>query len=331
MEKIHKAADMGGAARFDLDFEQGQALLLPHAQNLRSVSRMLVLEAYARAHRGDTEGVAETLQTMLITPRALDKEPIFVSQLVQNAMNSIALDMLEKMLNSLEFSDEDLQQLQQTVQQTDLESGMRGAMLGERVLGLQAIQNPGQLNVQVPVRLPNRNEELAVYLKFMRKLVDASRKPFPDALDGVAQVSQEFKEELQGASFGGVRYPLIAQLLPAMDAVFEATARGTAATQATETLIAVARFRKQHARLPDSLDELVPDFLSEVPMDPFDGKPLRYLITDDGTAVIYSIGRNRVDDNGELGNERLDEAFRLEPKGPVPAEPKPAVPAEPTE
>ncbi|MBP86222.1 MAG: hypothetical protein CMJ64_05830 [Planctomycetaceae bacterium] len=257
---------------------------------------------------------------MLIAPRALNKEPIFVSQLVQNAMNSIALSTLEKMLNSFEFSDEDLQQLQQTVRQTDLQTGFRDAMLGERVTGMQVIRNPGQLGSEVPVRLPNTNEDLAFYLKYMGKWTAASREPFPKALDRVELISQEFEEELAGSGFARVRYQLTALLLPAMDSIFEATARGVAATQATETFIAVERFRKQQGRFPDSLDALVPEFLSEVPMDPFDGKPLRYVITDDA-ALIYSIGRNRIDDNGTLGDERLDEVFRLELKKTTGAEP----------
>ena len=326
MEKIHKATASGGGARFDLDFEQGANLLLPHTQQMRSVSRILVLEAFARAHRGDTAGVAETLEAMLIAPRALDKEPILVSQLVQNAMNNIAVRTLEKMLNSVEFSDAELQRLQQTVGQGDLHEGFRGAMLGERVIGIQTIRNPGQLGPQSRIQLPNRNEDLAFYLKYMAKWVAASREPFPQALDQSEAISQEFNEEIHGAGLGQVRYQLTAQLLPAMDAMFFTTARGVGATHATETFIAVARFRKRHGRLPDTLDELVPEFLAEVPIDPFDGKPLRYLITDDDAALIYSIGRNRVDDNGVLGDQRLDEVLRLEPMPAAPAEPAPAEP-----
>ncbi len=40
--------------------------------------------------------------------------------------------------------------------------------------------------------------------------------------------------------------------------------------------LAIAAFSRQHGRPPESLDELVPEFLEAVPIDPFDGAPLKY-------------------------------------------------------
>jgi hypothetical protein len=46
--------------------------------------------------------------------------------------------------------------------------------------------------------------------------------------------------------------------------------------------------------------DLVPRYLSEVPNDPFDGKPLRLKHTEDGL-VIYSVGLDGDDNGGNLG------------------------------
>ena len=43
-----------------------------------------------------------------------------------------------------------------------------------------------------------------------------------------------------------------------------------------ETVLACRRYRARHGRYPDRLEELVPEFLDAVPLDPFDGNPLRY-------------------------------------------------------
>jgi hypothetical protein len=45
--------------------------------------------------------------------------------------------------------------------------------------------------------------------------------------------------------------------------------------------------------LPTSLADLVPEFLPAVPLDPWNGKPLRH----EG-AKVWSVGRNGVDDGG---------------------------------
>jgi hypothetical protein len=73
--------------------------------------------------------------------------------------------------------------------------------------------------------------------------------------------------------------------------------------------LAIRLFRERHERLPDTLDELAPDFLTAVPIDPFSGKPFVYRRDGDEYA-LYSVGVDAVDDDGKLPSQRweLDEA-----------------------
>ena len=41
------------------------------------------------------------------------------------------------------------------------------------------------------------------------------------------------------------------------------------------------------------------DLLAEIPVDPYDGKPLRYRLLDDG-AVVYSVALDLIDQQGKL-------------------------------
>ena len=45
--------------------------------------------------------------------------------------------------------------------------------------------------------------------------------------------------------------------------------------------------------------------MPEVPIDPFDGKPLR-LTTKDGAIVVYSVGKDQVDDGGAGSPESFE-------------------------
>jgi hypothetical protein len=68
--------------------------------------------------------------------------------------------------------------------------------------------------------------------------------------------------------------------------------------------LTVERYRLADGKLPESLNDLVPKFLESVPIDPFDGKPLKYKKLDPGF-VIYSIGEDQQDDGGkERGPKR---------------------------
>ncbi|HZZ71743.1 MAG TPA: type II secretion system protein GspG [Pirellulales bacterium] len=61
--------------------------------------------------------------------------------------------------------------------------------------------------------------------------------------------------------------------------------------------VALAAYRLDHAAYPQTLAELIPQYLPQLPKDPFGGKDFQYASQADGYRV-YSIGRNEVDDGG---------------------------------
>jgi len=64
---------------------------------------------------------------------------------------------------------------------------------------------------------------------------------------------------------------------------------------AARLVVALHLHRREHGAFPDRLDALVPDELEAVPLDPFDGRPFRY---DAKRRIVYSVGKNLVDDGG---------------------------------
>lgn len=64
--------------------------------------------------------------------------------------------------------------------------------------------------------------------------------------------------------------------------------------------IALVIYKQDHGADPDDLEKLVDDeLLSELPADPFSGKPFKYR-AEDGEFVLYSVGENLVDDGGKF-------------------------------
>jgi hypothetical protein len=58
-------------------------------------------------------------------------------------------------------------------------------------------------------------------------------------------------------------------------------------------------FQSAKGRYPATLDQLAPEFLKEVPTDPFTGKPFKYELRNDGAAfIVYSLGDNLKNDGG---------------------------------
>lgn len=63
--------------------------------------------------------------------------------------------------------------------------------------------------------------------------------------------------------------------------------------------LAIKRYSLERGRLPGNLAELVPEYLSSVPVDYMDGKPMRYRVQADGSYVLYSVGSDTVDQGGD--------------------------------
>ena len=55
---------------------------------------------------------------------------------------------------------------------------------------------------------------------------------------------------------------------------------------ATQVRLAVAAYVAEQGDLPSTIEALVPDYLDAIPVDPFDGKAIRY---DRDRAWVYSI------------------------------------------
>jgi len=63
----------------------------------------------------------------------------------------------------------------------------------------------------------------------------------------------------------------------------------------TQTLFRIKSYWQDNHVLPPSLEELGPEYLKEVPLDPFDGQPIRY---SPEKAIIYSVGDDLIDNGG---------------------------------
>lgn len=85
---------------------------------------------------------------------------------------------------------------------------------------------------------------------------------------------------------------------------FSMTCYSLAKEDARESITSVALqielFRQQEQKYPESLEQLVPRFLAQVPVDPFNGRPLRYLREGEDGAIVYSVGGDHVDQQVDL-------------------------------
>lgn len=301
----HQAARRGGQARFPIKFEDGFSALLPYAQAIRGIGRCLILEAHARAYRGDFAGAADSLHAGFAAAAALENEPLLVSQLVRMADHREVLDELKRLLPQTDFAGDDLATLQARLERTDFRPGLRRAILGDRALGIVSVQNPttmtmywGNNHAKRVMFYATKQQFLLDFLRDTDGLLAIADEPWPRAIADAPAVAEQKRKP------GAFDLSLADELLGGLANTLRVAGCTTAANQIAITAAAIARYRLDHGRLPARLDDLVPEYLDAVPSDPTSGAPFVYRLDERGL-LLYSPWRNGAQEiDPETGGDR---------------------------
>jgi hypothetical protein len=108
-------------------------------------------------------------------------------------------------------------------------------------------------------------------------------------------------DRLLSANNGGEL--LYTMTIPVVISVDSKQYRVTTTIRMTRVLLAVRLYWLDHGKLPVTLDDLVPGYLKSVPLDAYDGKPLRY---SPANKVIYSVGKELMDKGGDISDGNKD-------------------------
>ncbi|MBI2803430.1 MAG: hypothetical protein HYX68_00420 [Planctomycetes bacterium] len=278
-------------------------------QQTREVVHLLQCDAMAR---GQTEpslqGSAESCLALVHAAHAINDHPFLISQLVRNAGQGISVAAIERLLGQGKVREAELVQLQ-TALETEVEAntlyfGMRGERAGTHRFfeGVRA----GEISVARTMQQagPGGAQERLLdlfsgiilrgepeHLRLMNEYVAASQLPEVERVDALARAEAKIRQ---------TRNFSIRMLMPAAAKVAEAARRTQANLRCAVAALAAERYCLRHGKWPATLKELRAEtLLLELPMDPYDGKPLRWRITPTG-AVVYSVGLDKADDGGKL-------------------------------
>lgn len=163
----------------------------------------------------------------------------------------------------------------------------------------------------------------------------ASRKEMVDLFDKItndvqANIDQPYwkrsenprwDDELKALTNGPLarfRYLFINLLVPAYDAIQNRVMLTDGERDGVFLGLALELYHRQHKKWPESLAELSPQFLPQLPVDPVTGKALQYKIVND-RPMVYSVGADGDDDDGKPTSGELESTLPLSiPKGSPP-------------
>ena len=334
-------AALSGPIRFNLIASRGSAMLLPHLATLKRLAQSLATRVVLELHDGNKDAAWTNLLALTRLVTAYDPEPAEISHLVRFACATIAYNATWQALQSDGWADDRLAQLQREWESADFFRGLpetaaftrasavatcqleRQQPLGSFGITLSEIvhspryawpalterwrqlryRNHGSFEDEKALLLYYRDREIELR-RAARSATWTEMRELPGVTNTVYFQSR-YPSRVQ-SMMNLRRLSLASQLnaqgqrqgLPGRAAEAEARRR------IVITAIALERFRVRHGVYPKTLQELAPDLVKNPPVDFMDGQPLRYRRADDGQFVLYSVGLDCIDNNGEMPRRR---------------------------
>lgn len=291
--------------------------LMPHLQDMRQIFTALDLESERLAHDGRPGAALQLVIAMIHAARSTDGEPTLISAFVRLAGDEMTVRRIERLL-ALGEPKGGLGEVQ-SVLALEAESdlfwyALRGERAGVDLLFrnletgnlpvgryLEALDIADPAGSRRRVRRPELVEAViyaphlpgdhARYLEVLTQACEVARRPDHEQSAALAAVLDEpvdpdhrFTRLLSGAAFGKLH---------------TASLRGKAGLRCAVVGLALERCRLRDGRWPNSLADVPRDILADIPLDPFDGKPLKYPRRGDGVTV-YSVGADGRNDGGRV-------------------------------
>jgi hypothetical protein len=334
-------------------------------QEVRVVADLLRCDARLRAHNNDLEGALHDINAILFASRSLGDDPRLMASLNRMACDSIACGALEKCLACGRVSEKTLADLQREYEREaefrfyllgargeragcdrQLDNVQNGeislkefyrmeADLGSSYLSSASVLSLGeeppttfQKNLEFVRKFVNIQDERAKMLRSMNEQVEFGKLPAWEMIRATEEKAKGL-ESVHSSQKGLSRiFSQSAQI----------DARVRASLRIAYTALACERFHLAHGKWPGRVQDLVPQYLSAAPLDPYDDAPLR-IVRKGSAIVVYSISQDREDQGGTILDNPLspgsdngfvlqDPAQRRRPAKPFefPARPMPEPP-----
>lgn len=325
LERLHKSVADVEYCRYPVDFSAGIEVQMSHLSDLRRGARLLQLDAISHAEKNEAELAVRSVISTLKLGDSLANEPSVGSYYSQRAFRQFAVLSLERIVNRTDLTNEQLTRLSEALADAEELTELLPGLIGERCVGLAVFRMSAIAQLKaLSVDGGDRDESpLAVnlwtltfairkyaglvdkkailYLDVANDCIESLRLP----LEHRHAAADAIEKRLGSRSKNRVPLDNLARLFPRVIIEFDAFAR----LRIARVALAVQRYRLVAGELPDTLTDLVPAYLDSIPGDPFDGNELRYRKLDPGF-VVYSVGKDRIDDGGRERQPTGQEARR---------------------
>lgn len=292
-----RAAASRPDSRFPVNYHKGSSTLFPHVSPCLNLARLLRLRIAAGLAEGESEQALDDFKLGLRIHRALEHDSSLISGLVGIGILAVMEDAAHAGIDSRIWTAGQIAEIQGLCEGLNPARDCDRALQSERALcnsfveevydwkdtGLFGISFSGRFSAGT---LGQEGFLLAFPRGWIRLNQVAINRYFDADVARIDPKNCRFSAKPTEADIrhdlgcdgpvGKYFYFMVNLLTPAVDKAQRRFAVCAAQTEAIVTACALERHRMARGSYPERLVDLVPEFLAKVPLDPVDGKPLRY-------------------------------------------------------
>ena len=304
LELLHAGATIEHC-RYPIDLSGGFGTLAPNLSEIRRAVQLLKLEGILHAENGDGRSAVRSAISGFGIARSLAGQPTTISQRIRAACQDDVVSTVERVINRMKLTDEQLVELIECVRDSERISDISCALVGHRCAGISFLRvpesvNPDYLGGGVPIRpvlalykaVGIADADAVIYLDLIDGYFKSTQLPLHRRQDVANSVSAKLKATSKA-------HLLLHAITPMFSRNITIEMRTIAHLRTAQVALALQRYRLSINSIPDKLTDLVPAYLDAVPTDPFDGNEMRYKKLEVGGFVVYSIGEDLSDDDGK--------------------------------
>lgn len=340
--------------RYPVDYDKRPliSISIPHIGSVVTSGRFFEMDALASLGKGNSPRAFEDLIVINRMMEGLLNEPFLISYLVGLTLQDFQIQIIWDGLRREKWDGEQLKTFQQLLEKQDWIDGIWHSFLSERVASFemcdwlktaahidvaQIMGGKEDLGLDLYKRTPSGwlDQNKVTYQELFKVVLARPASGQPRVLGfGARELSRRDALQAQTImgwrSSGRIMYSIVAGLtMAAVSGAERKAAEIQAGTILAETAVALERYRLAKGDYPESLEVLVPMFMGSLPLDPIDGKTLRYR-REGNRFLLWSVGLDEIDGGGVVkeepkkpGNWAKDEGdwvWSYEPLVPVKSE-----------
>ena len=253
----------------------------------RDLARFVDWNMMVLASQGKRDEAVQSAIDMLKVTEQFESECGMISYLVAIACRGIANQRVNEILRAGPISADTHTKLEPELAKLDGSPRLSAVLKVERAMGISGTDEIASRSPMFKILAWKMKGWQCDILDYYESVLPFADHPWFEAQNDYRQAN---------AKLASV-HPMVAQLVPGLQAVFSAGNRGLVEIRALRILNAMEEFKQLNGHEPQSLAEL--KLPPPVTTDPFSGRPMILKSTPAGW-VIYSVAENGADDGGDF-------------------------------